>query len=173
MFKAIKQRYYQKAITAALAQRDISRLNTKMDTLAFLYDGDLINELSPYYNIASSLKVSETKTQFFSFVTFKKNTPSLLRNQFSQKDISFKGALTGVSVNEFVSLDTDVLIYMSNKKHLLLESVVVKSNAKFKVGFKGVDPRYFDLILAVDPANTQAISTELTKYFKILGKIQA
>ena len=173
MFKAIKQRYYQKAITAALAQRDISRLNTKMDTLAFLYDGDLVNELSPYYNIASSLKVSETKTQFFSFVTFKKNIPSLLRNQFSQKDISFKGALTGVSVNEFVSLDTDVLIYMSNKKHLLLESVVVKSNAKFKVGFKGVDPRYFDLILAVDPANTQAISTELTKYFKILGKIQA
>jgi hypothetical protein len=75
-------------------------------------------------------------------------------------------------VKEFVSLDTDVLIYMSNKKHLLLESVVVKSNAKFKVGFKGVDPRYFDLILAVDPANTQAISTELTKYFKILGKIQ-
>ncbi|MDC1312504.1 hypothetical protein N8X76_00700 [Flavobacteriaceae bacterium] len=173
MFKAIKQRYYQKAITAALAQRDISRLNTKMDTLAFLYDGDLVNELSPYYNIASSLKVSETKTQFFSFVTFKKHTPSLLRNQFSQKDISFKGALTGVSVKEFVSLDTDVLIYMSNKKHLLLESVVVKSNAKFKVGFKGVDPRYFDLILAVDPANTQAISTELTKYFKILGKIQA
>ncbi|MDB9912671.1 hypothetical protein OAD14_07500, partial [Flavobacteriaceae bacterium] len=155
------------------AQRDISRLNTKMDTLAFLYDGDLVNELSPYYNIASSLKVSETKTQFFSFVTFKKNTPSLLRNQFSQKDISFKGALTGVSVKEFVSLDTDVLIYISNKKHLLLESVVVKSNAKFKVGFKGVDPRYFDLILAVDPANTQAISTELTKYFKILGKIQA
>ena len=173
MFKAIKQRYYQKAITAALAQRDISMLNTKMDTLAFLYDGDLVNELSPYYNIASSLKVSETKTQFFSFVTFKKNTPSLLRNQFSQKDISFKGALTGVSVKEFVSLDTDVLIYMSNKKHLLLESVVVKSNAKFKVGFKGVDPRYFDLILAVDPANNQAISTELTKYFKILGKIQA
>ena len=173
MFKAIKQRYYQKAITAALAQRDISRLNTKMDNLAFLYDGDFVNELSPYHNIASSLKVSETKTQFFSFVTFKKNTPSLLRNQFSQKDISFKGALTGVSVKEFVSLDTDVLIYMSNKKHLLLESVVVKSNAKFKVGFKGVDPRYFDLILAVDPANTQAISTELTKYFKILGKIQA
>ena len=72
MFKAIKQRYYQKAITAALAQRDVSRLNTKMHTLAFLYDGDVVNELSPYYKISSSLRVSETKTQFFSFVTFKK-----------------------------------------------------------------------------------------------------
>jgi hypothetical protein len=172
MFKAIKQRYYQKAITAALAQRDVSRLNTKMHTLAFLYDGDVVNELSPYYKISSSLRVSETKTQFFSFVTFKKNTPSLLRNQFSQKDISFKGVLTGASAKEFVSLDTDVLIYMSNKKHLPLETIVVKSKAKFKVGFKGVDPRYFDLILAVDPDNTQAIITELTKYFKILGKIQ-
>jgi len=40
------------------------------------------------------------------------------------------------------------------------------------VGFKGVDPRYFDLILGVDPDNTQAIITELTKYFKILGKIE-
>jgi len=35
MFKAIKQRYYKKAITAALAQRDVSRLNAKMHTLAF------------------------------------------------------------------------------------------------------------------------------------------
>ena len=95
-----------------------------------------------------------------------------MRNQFSQKDISFKGALTGASAKEFVSLDTDVLIYMSNKKHLPLETIVVKSKAKFKVGFKGVDPRYFDLILGVDPDNTQAIITELTKYFKILGKIE-
>lgn len=173
MFKAIKQRYYQKAISAALAQRDVSRLNTKMQTLVFLYDGDLVNELSPYYKIASSLKVLETKTQFFSFVTFKKNTPSLLRNQFSQKDISFKGALTGASVKEFVEQSADVLIYMSNKKHLPLEAIVVKSKAKFKVGFKGVDPRYFDLILGIDPANTQATIIELKKYFKILGKIQA
>ena len=172
MFKAIKQRYYQKAITAALAQRDVSGLNTKLQTLAILYDGDLVNELSPYYKIASSLRVLETKTQFFSYVTLEKKTPSLLRDQFSQKDISFKGALTGASAKEFVSLDIDVLIYMSNKKHLPLETIVVKSKAKFKVGFKGVDPRYFDLILGVDPDNTQAIITELTKYFKILGKIE-
>lgn len=173
MFKAIKQRYYQKAITAALAQRDVSRLNTKMQTLAILYNGDLVNELSPYYKIASSLKVLETKTQFFSYVTLEKKTPSLLRDQFSQKDISFKGLLKGASVKEFVEQSADVLIYISNKKHLPLETIVVKSKAKFKVGFKGVDPRYFDLILGVDPANTKAVITELTKYFKILGKIQA
>ena len=96
MFKAIKQRYYQKAITAALAQRDVSRLNTKMQTLVFLYDGDLVNELSPYYKIASSLKVLETKTQFFSYVTLEKKTPSLLRDQFSQKDISFRSWSTKI-----------------------------------------------------------------------------
>ena len=172
MFKAIKQRYYQKAITAALAQRDVSGLNTKLQTLAILYDGDLVNELSPYYKIASSLKVLETKTQFFSYVTLKKKTPSLLRNQFSQKDISFKGSIKGASALDFVAQSPDVLLYMSNKKHLSLETIVVKSNAKFKVGFKGVDPRYFDLILGVDPTNTQTVITELTKYFKILGKIQ-
>jgi len=173
MFKAIKQRYYQKAITAALAQRDISGLNTKLQTLAILYDGDHVNELSPYYKIASSLRVLETKTQFFSYVTLEKKTPSLLRDQFSQKDISFKGFIKGASALDFVAQSPDVLLYMSNKKHLSLETIVVKSNAKFKVGFKGVDARYFDLILGVDPTNTQTVITELTKYFKILGKIQA
>ncbi|MGI9594156.1 MAG: DUF6913 domain-containing protein [Patiriisocius sp.] len=173
MFKAIKQRYYQKAITAALSQRDVSGLNTKLQTLTFLYDADLVNELSPYYKIANSLRVLETKTHFFSYVTSEKKTPSLLRDQFTQKDISFKGILKGPSAIDFVKQSADVLIYMSNKKHLPLETIVVKSKAKFKVGFKGLDPRYFDLILGVDPSDTQAIITELTKYFKILGKIQA
>jgi hypothetical protein len=173
MFKRIKQRYYQKAITIALSKRDISQLNAKMHTLVFLYDGDQGNEVSAYHKIATSLCVSESKTQFFSFVTFQKNTPSLLQDQFSQKDISFKGAFTGASVKEFVATSLDVLIFMLDKEHLHLDVLVAQSNAKFKVGFKGADPRYFDLILSVDPNDTASVITELTKYFIILGKIEA
>tara|TARA_B100000795_G_scaffold168785_1_gene127190 strand:- start:26882 stop:27403 length:522 start_codon:yes stop_codon:yes gene_type:complete len=173
MFKIIKKKYYKKAITAALAKRDVSQLNAKMHTIAFLYDGDQVNEVSAYHKIARSLFVSESKTQFFSFVTFQKNTPSLLRDQFSEKDISFKGRIIGDSAKEFVATCIDVLIFMLDKEHLHLDTVVAQSRAKFKVGFKGADPRFFDLILSVDPNDTAAVITELTKYLKILGKTQS
>lgn len=173
MFKKWKKKYYQKAILAALEKRDMSGLNAKMETLAFLYDGDVIKDLSSFKTIANTLDISEAQTKYFSFVTFQKKAPSLTQEQFCERDISFKGVITGVSAKQFVQTQTDVLVYMSNKDHQYLDVVAAKSVARFKVGFEGADPRFFDLILAVDPNDTALVSAELTKYFKILGKISA
>ncbi len=49
--------------------------------------------------------------------------------------------------------------------------MVAKSNAKFKVGFTGVDDRLFDLIINIDLQNTDEVKSELVKYFKVLNKI--
>jgi hypothetical protein len=173
MFKRIKQKYYQKAITAALAKRDVSQLNAKMQTLAFLFNADHIKEVSAYNTIAKSLCISEAQTRFFSFVTFHKNMPSLSQDQFCQKDISFRGVVRGASANKFLEKPVDVLLYMSPEKHIYLDTIAAHSAAKFKVGFEGGDPRFFDLMLAINPNDTVSVIAELTKYFKILGKISA
>ena len=46
-----------------------------------------------------------------------------------------------------------------------------KSSAKFKVGFKEIDNRLFDLLIDVDPLNISGIKKELLKYFRTLNKI--
>ena len=48
---------------------------------------------------------------------------------------------------------------------------ISKSNAKFKVGFKEIDNRLFDLLIDVDPLNIAVIKKELVKYFRVLNKI--
>ena len=49
--------------------------------------------------------------------------------------------------------------------------MISKSNAKFKVGFKEIDNRLFDLLIDVDPLKISVIKKELLKYFRILNKI--
>ena len=56
-------------------------------------------------------------------------------------------------------------------KNEYLNLMVAKSNAKFKVGFTGVDDRLFDLIINIDLQNTDEVKSELVKYFKVLNKI--
>jgi hypothetical protein len=144
-----------------------------MQTLAFLFNGDHVKEVSAYKVIAKSLCISEAQTRFFSFVTFHENKQSLSQDQFCQKDISFRGVVKGANANKFIETSIDVLIYMSPKKHMYLDNIVAQSTSKFKVGFEGADPRFFDLMLAIDPNDTVSVIAELTKYFKILGKISA
>ncbi len=72
---------------------------------------------------------------------------------------------------DFLNTKLDVLVGYYSIKNEYLNLMVAKSNAKFKVGFTGVDDRLFDLIINIDLQNTDEVKSELVKYFKVLNKI--
>jgi len=56
-------------------------------------------------------------------------------------------------------------------QNCFLDLMISKSKANFKVGFKGVDDRLYDLIIDVNPLQVNKFGEELIKYLKVLNKI--
>jgi hypothetical protein len=109
--------------------------------------------------------------KIFFFSDVKTKTPTLHQNKINNKHFSWKGEIHNKNANEFLETPFDVLVGYYHTKNNYLDLMISKCNAKFKVGFKEIDNRLFDLLIDVDPLNTTVIKKELVKYFRVLNKI--
>jgi len=90
---------------------------------------------------------------------------------FTRKDISVSGTFEKEDVAAFISTPFDMLIsyYDVEKAPLLLATI--KSKAKFKVGFSGIDNRLNSFMISSQAEKYTEFVSELFKYLKILNKI--
>ncbi len=171
MLKRIQKIFLKKNIDNNLKSRDVSNINDQLKTIGFLVDEEVNIDFEKVYEISKELGLHEKDVNYFSFSEVKTKTPSLHQNKINNKHFNWRGEIHNKSANEFLETPFDVLVgyYLSENDYL--DVMVSKSKAKFKVGFKEIDNRLFDLIIDVDPLNINAIKKELVKYFRILNKI--
>ena len=89
----------------------------------------------------------------------------------TRKDISVSGTFEKEDVAAFINTPFDMLIsyYDVEKAPLLLATI--KSKAKFKVGFSGIDNRLNSFMISSQAEKYTEFVSELFKYLKILNKI--
>jgi hypothetical protein len=172
MLKKLKRRSIKKKTDKNLLKRDLSQVNAPLKTLGFLIDEDSFQDFEKLYDYSKYLGLQRKDIKVFSFIEFKKKAPSLRQDQITNKDFSWDGLINNQSAKEFLTKDFDVLVGYYNGTHEFLDLMVSESKAKFKVGSAGADKRLFDLLIGINPLETEIFKTELKKYLIILNKIQ-
>ncbi|MGY8886707.1 MAG: DUF6913 domain-containing protein [Flavobacteriales bacterium] len=167
------KQYSLKRITDKnLINRDLSQINAPLKTLGFLVDESLFQDFETLYDFSNVLGVQRKDIKIFSFLGYKKNTPSLRQNQVSDKDFAWDGTVKNRSAQEFLNQPFDVLIGYYGGSNAFLDMMVSGSKAKFKIGGIVADKRLFDLTIAVALENMEAFKSETKKYLTVLNKLQ-
>lgn len=91
---------------------------------------------------------------------------------FTEKDFNWKGEPKNKNFKSFLEEPHDLLIGYFNKNNLYLENAVLRSNAKFKVGFAKVNHHLYDMEIAEFPTKIECFLLELKKYLIILKKLK-
>ena len=91
---------------------------------------------------------------------------------FSEKDINWKGVYVQPSFKGFLEEPFDLLIGYFNEANLYLETAILQSNATFKAGFSGVNPKLYELDISEKTTHVDAFLSELKKYLQILKKLK-
>ena len=172
MFEKLKHRSLRKKIEHNLNKRDVSQINSELNTLGFLVDEATFQDFEQLYNFSEYFTLQPKDVKVFSFLEVKRKLPSLRHNQLHNKDFNWKGELHNQNAKEFIDKQFDVLVGYYNTKNDFLDAMVAASNANFKVGLAGSDPRLFDLLIDLDLKDLAAFKTELKKYLTVLNKIK-
>ena len=171
MLKRFQKIFLKKSIDKNLENRDVSKINDQLHSIGFLVDEEINIAFESFYEISKELGLPEKDVKIFFFSEVKTKTPTLHQNKINNKHFSWKGEIHNKNANEFLETPFDVLVGYYRTKNNYLDLMISKSNAKFKVGFKEIDNRLFDLLIDVDPLNISGIKKELLKYLRILNKI--
>jgi hypothetical protein len=171
MLKRIQKIFFKKIVDNNLKNRDLSNINDQLHSIGFLVDEEIKIDFEKFYEISKELGLHEKDVKIFSFSEVKTKTPTLHQNKINNKHFTWKGEIHNQNANEFLETPFDVLVGYYRSKNDYLDVMVSKSKAKFKMGFKEIDNRLFDLLIDVDPLNINAIKKELVKYFRTLNKI--
>lgn len=170
MLEKLRQRAIKKHTERILKARDTSQINSKLITLGFLVDENVLADFDRLYDFNKSLGLHPKDVKVFSFLEVKKKLPSIRQNQLNNKDFTWRGELQNQNAIEFLDTPFDVLLGMYDGKNLFMDYLMARSEAHFKVGFEGADPGLFDLILKIDPSDLSMVESELKKYITILNK---
>ena len=171
MLKRFQKIFLKKSIDKNLENRDVSKINDQLHSIGFLVDEEINIAFESFYEISKELGLPEKDVKIFFFSEVKTKTPTLHQNKINNKHFSWKGKIHNKNANEFLETPFDVLVGYYHTKNNYLDLMISKSNAKFKVGFKEIDNRLFDLLIDVDPLNISGVKKELLKYFRTLNKI--
>ncbi len=171
MLRGLKDKSLQKALERALSERQAYNKQVKLKTLGVLLDARQSVDVMSVMRLADQLGVKALDLDVLGLKEPKdtaKQKASNNTNYFDEKMISSSGSFKSNSIEDFVNKPFDVLISFYAVEQKGLDLVAAKSNAKFKVGFANVDNRINDLVLGVDPNNSDQYISELKKYLKIL-----
>lgn len=171
MLKTLQNYSLRKQVDKCLLERDFSQRNTSLRYLGFLIDETLFNDFESLYKFGTGLGLQRKDIKQFTFVETRKRIPSLLNNQISNKEFSWRGEIRNDNANEFLNHPFDVIVGIYKGEHKYMDTMIARSKAKFKIGFNDADKRLYDLLLAVDLNHPALMKAEIEKYLRILNKI--
>ncbi len=172
LFDSLKRKAIQKQTRQLLEHRDTSHINDPLRTLGFLVDERVFKDLEPLQECWQYFGLQPKDVKVFSYLEVKKSAPSLRSNQMTNKDVTWKGVISNVNAVEFLERPFDVLVGYYSGSHPLLDLLISKSKAKFKVGCQEATPGVFDLIIDMTPLERASYLEELKKYLIVLNKMK-
>jgi hypothetical protein len=143
----------------------------KIESVGIILNYDEYNNYDSIRLIFKDLGLKDNRIKFIAFIDDEKSTPNGWDSFFNPKNFGWKGKITNVDLEEFISTKFDALISYYKEDQLELNLVTALSQANFKIGISNRDERLFDFILNIEPQHIQVFQKELVKYLKRLNKI--
>ncbi len=171
MLKRLKNSTIDKQIDMHLKKREVSERNSPLKHLGFIIDEDFIHDFEGLLEFGKDLGLHHKDIKLFTFKHTDKKLLDLRDNQITNKEFNWRGEVYEQSFIDFLDYPFDVLIGLYEGNQKLLDLMIAKSKAKFKIGFKAADLRLFDLILNIDMKDQELFKREVSKYLKVFKKI--
>ncbi len=128
-------------------------------------DGEKFYELIDEFSLRpNAIKIIGYKRDY------DKNSPYAIQI-FSDKDLGWKGDIENGYALEFLGREYDLLINYYEEDNLLMKLLSIRTQARLKVGFGALDPKFNDLILNTPFKDFKLFKSELKKYLTVLNEI--
>ena len=167
----MKKSFIKKRFHKLLQEKEETRevCNEEVYTIGIIASNEITKWMRIQDDVERILELGNIR--IYSYRPFSKmDVPSY--KFFTEKDFNWKGEPKKAAFKSFIEEPHDLLIGYFNKKNLYLENAVLRSNAKFKVGFAKVNPHLYDLEIAEFPTKVDSFLFELKKYLKVLNKLK-
>jgi hypothetical protein len=158
--------------------RKVVALNlNNANSVALLYK---IEDEDDYKKVSSFVKYLKSefglkRVFFMGYWDDAKENPQFLQTRldfdfFSKKELNWKGIPIGGNIENFIGEDFDILIDLNNYYNVPLRYLLVKSNAKLKVGpYSKENESFFDLMISSDAENFEEYCNQLVKYLSMIN----
>lgn len=171
ILKGLKEKSIKKNLNSILNNREADFNSNKIESMGIIINADETQDLEAIKTIATALQIRPNKLRIIAFTTSKKEVTYSWETCFNPKDFTWNGKINNVELQGFLDTEFDVLISYYSKDVLELKYVTAASKAHFKVGIFQLDKRFNDLIIKTELTNIEAFKAELTKYLKVLNKL--
>jgi len=165
--KSIIRKRFNKLLQKKETQREVS--NEEVYTIGIIASGEIYKWIKIEDEVEKNLGLGNIR--IYNYRPFsKKDVPSY--KYFTEKDFNWKGEIKNKYFRSFIEEPHDLLIGYFNKSNLYLENAVLRSNARFKVGFANVNQSLYDIEIVGYPNKSKEFLSELKKYLVILNKLK-
>ena len=161
-------RAFAKDLEKAIAEKDLDR-SFKVNKINVVLDASLGIKHDFFLDLAKTFSVPESSISILVFES-ENNAVQDYANFFKKNDITFFGKFKN-ELSAFCSKKADLQINYFNKENIYLEWVACSLSKKMSVGFSKTNQAINDLILDIDPTNTELVKKEMVKYLTLLEKI--
>jgi hypothetical protein len=167
----LKKSFIKKRFHKLLLEHEQNRLvsNEEVYTVAILTSAELSKFIHIQDEAERILDIGNMRT--YRYRSFSKNQVRSYK-YYTEKDFNWKGEPKKGPFKDFLEEPFDLLIGYFNKNNLYLENAVLRSKAKFKVGFAKVNQGLYDLEIAESPNKVESFLSELKKYLLVLQKLK-
>ncbi|HDZ14463.1 hypothetical protein LCGC14_1690550 [marine sediment metagenome] len=177
MFKGLKDKFKYNSSVKFLKQ-ELAKEPPKVErepgisSIGCIVDLDSFEDAELFYDFVEDYNLRPNAVKIIGYKSQYDNTSPYSTPVFSDKDLGWNGNVENSYALEFISREYDLLVNYYNQENLLLQLMSIKTRARFRVGFKGVDKVYNDLILNAPLDDFTIFRKELKKYLGVLNEIR-
>ncbi len=161
-------RAFAKDLEKAIAEKDLDQ-SFKVRKINVILDASLGVRRDLFMDLDKIFSIPQSSISYLVFPDRNSREQEYV-DIFNKKDITFFGKFKD-GLNTFCTESVDLQINYFNEKSIYHEWVACSTSKKMSVGFSKANQDINDLILDIDPTNTELFKKELVKYLSILKKI--
>lgn len=175
VFKAIQERFKAKSGQKYL-EDELKRSRTLSDkkgvsSIACIVDMDKFDDAEVFQDLRKEFGLQPNAIHIMGYKRGKDNHGMFSIPFCTDNDLGWNGSIENGDFSEFSGRTYDVLINYFLEDRLLLKLMSTKIDARIRVGLKGADNDYNDLIFDCKLNEFQTFTDELKKYLKILKEL--
>lgn len=153
-----------------------SFVNKKKSKKRPLYLGHKVKHIGVVLNASEPIDFSKTTSDFRDFFSGCKSVSFVVisetkktekgKGEFDITDFGFRGKIKNKDLKTFLKTDLDLLVNYHKESNYLINTISLKSKAKFKLGLNPQDIAFNDLILDIKLLDFASFKNEAIKYLK-------
>ncbi|MBU2903525.1 MULTISPECIES: hypothetical protein [Arenibacter] len=143
-----------------------------ISSVGCIVDLDAFENANAFYEFVDEFSLRPNSVKIIGYKKFYDKNSPYSTPVFSDKDLGWKANIENSYALEFLNREYDLLVNYYTDEKLLLQLMTLKTKARLKVGFGGVDKNLNDLILNTPIKDFQTFKKELRKYLRVLNEIK-